>query len=701
MKLIPQEGESKLYEQDDLYRLLFEKNPHPMWIVDRQTLAFLAVNEAAVQHYGYSLREFLSMTIKDIRPPGDIDALLKYVIKWRDEQVFEFRDAGVWKHRKKDGVLIDVEIAWSPIAFKGKNAVLVLARDITHLRQVEKALKQSQQGYEGLINSIDGIVWEADAHTFGFSFVSEQAERILGYPAEQWLHEPTFWKDHLHPDDRQRAVTSWTNVAREKKDHTLEYRMTAADGRTVWLRDLVTVVVGEHGGVQMLRGVMMDITQKKHAEERLTFLADHDHLTDLPNRLLFMDRLSQALARVKWHQRLVAVLYLDLDHFKRINDSLGHDMGDLLLKAVAERLNSCVRAGDTVARIGGDEFTIVLGDVAQAEDIPKVAQKIVDAISKPFSLMGQEFFITLSMGISVFPNDGQDAQTLVKNADAAMYRAKEQGRNHYQHYSPAMNVRTLERLALESNLRHALERKELLLHYQPRVDLETGRITGVEALLRWQYPDLGLVSPSQFIPLAEETGLIIPIGEWVLRTACAQNKLWQSMGFPPIRVAVNLSARQFEQRDLVETIDRVINETGLNPNYLELELTEGLIMKNPETTIATLRSLHKMGIQISIDDFGTGYSSLSYLRRFPIHALKIDQSFVRDIITDPDGTVIVTAIILLAHSLKLKVIAEGVETKDQLDFVRSLKCHEMQGYFFSKPLPGEEMTRLLTMEKHL
>jgi len=264
-----------------------------------------------------------------------------------------------------------------------------------------------------------------------------------------------------------------------------------------------------------------------------------------------------------------------------------------------------------------------------------------------------------------------------------------------------MNVRTLERLALESNLRHALARKELLLHYQPRVDLETGQITGVEALLRWQYPDLGLVSPSQFVPLAEETGLIIPIGEWVLRTACAQNKLWQSMGLSPVRVSVNLSARQFEQRNLVETIGRVIKETELDPNYLELELTEGLVMKNPETTIATLRSLHEMGIQISIDDFGTGYSSLSYLKRFPIHALKIDQSFVRDIITDPDGTVIVTAIILLAHSLKLKVIAEGVETKDQLDYVRSLKCHEIQGYLFSKPLPAEEMTRLLIMGKHL
>jgi diguanylate cyclase (GGDEF)-like protein/PAS domain S-box-containing protein len=686
---------------DDQYRLLFDKNPHPMWIFDRQTLAFLAVNEAAAHHYGYSQSEFLTMTLKDIQPWGDIPSLLNYRLKAKSKyRASSAHYAGVWKHRRKDGTLIDVEITSSLVSFNGKDTMLVLVHDITRHRIAEEALRQSQQKYETLINLIDGIVWEADARTFQFTFVGQQAERLFGYPIEQWLTEPTFWADHVHPDDRGWAVAFCKEASQEKKDRTFEYRMVAADGHIVWLRDLISVVV-ENGQPVKLRGVMVNITDQKQAEERLHHLAHHDGLTDLPNRILFMDRLGQALSRVRWHMRLVAILFLDLDHFKRINDTLGHDVGDLLLKAVAERLSSCVRAGDTVARMGGDEFTIILADVAQAEDVPKVAQKIIDAIAKPFLLAGHELFVTTSMGISLFPDDGQDVQTLLKNADAAMYRAKEQGRNHYQHYSPVMNVRTLERLALESSLRHALERKELLLHYQPRVDLNTGQIICVEALLRWQYPDLGLIPPNQFIHLAEETGLIIPIGEWVLHTACKQNKLWQAMGLLPIRVAVNLSPRQFEEKNFVETIARVLKDTGLDPNYLELELTENLVMKNAESSIATLRQLNAMGIQISIDDFGTGYSSLSYLRRFPIHSLKIDQSFVRDITTDPDDSVIVTAMIILAHSLKLKVIAEGVETKEQLDFLRSLKCHEMQGYLFSKPLPENEMTRLLATGKSL
>jgi diguanylate cyclase (GGDEF)-like protein/PAS domain S-box-containing protein len=686
---------------DDPYRLLFDKNPHPMWIFDRQSLAILAVNEAAIHHYGYSQSEFLAMSLKDIHPWGDIPSLLDYKLKIKNKKrIASPSYGGMWQHRKKDGTLIDVEITSSPIVFDHKEAILVLAYDISQHLMTEEALRQSEKKYATLINSIDGIVWEADARTLQFTFVSQQAERFLGYPHERWLRESAFWADHLHPEDREWAVTVCKDAVQEKKDQTLEYRMVAADGRIVWLQDFIKVIAENDQPVK-LRGVMVDITEQKQAEERLHYLAHHDSLTDLPNRLLLLDRLSQALSRVRWHKRLVAVLFLDLDHFKRINDTLGHDVGDLLLKAVAQRLGSCIREGDTVARMGGDEFTVILTDVAQSEDVPKVAQKIIDAISQHFILAGHELFMTTSIGISLFPNDGENAQTLLKNADAAMYRAKEQGRNHYQHYSPAMNVRTLERLALESSLRHALERKELLLYYQPRVDLNTGQIICMEALLRWQYPDLGIIPPNQFIPLAEETGLIIPIGEWVLRTACQQNKLWQKMGLRPIRVAVNLSPRQFEERNIVETVSKVLRDTHLDPNYLELELTESLIMKNAESSCARLSQLNAMGIEVSIDDFGTGYSSLSYLRRFPIHALKIDQSFVRDITTDPDDSVIVTAMIILAHSLKLKVIAEGVETKEQLDFLRSLKCHEMQGYVFSRPLPEEEVTKLLVERKSL
>jgi diguanylate cyclase (GGDEF)-like protein/PAS domain S-box-containing protein len=438
-----------------------------------------------------------------------------------------------------------------------------------------------------------------------------------------------------------------------------------------------------------------DVTARIRSEEQLNFLATHDALTHLPNRILFVDRLEQTMARGHWQKRLVAVMFLDLDRFKVINDTLGHTVGDLLLKAVSERLTASVRSGDTVARVSGDEFIIILADIGQAEDVAKVAEKILNSLSKPFNLEGRELFITTSIGISLYPDDGEQPETLLKNADTAMYRAKEQGRNNYQHYSAAMNASAFERLMIETSLRQALEKREFLLYYQPQVDLASSQIVGLEALIRWKHPAMGLVSPAKFIPLAEETGLIVPIGEWVLRTACSQNKTWQAAGFAPIRVSVNVSGCQFRRPDLIETIRRVLDETGLAPHYLEIELTESILMKNEEKMIATIGALHEMGVNISIDDFGTGYSSLSYLKRFAINNLKIDQSFVRDITTNPDDAAIVTAIITLAHSLKLKVIAEAVETNDQLQSLRTLQCDQMQGYLFSRPIPAEEMTKLL------
>ncbi len=444
-----------------------------------------------------------------------------------------------------------------------------------------------------------------------------------------------------------------------------------------------------------------EISERKHAEGRLVYLANHDSLTNLPNRMLLIDRLNQVLTRLPWRKRLAAVLFLDLDHFKHINDTLGHPAGDLLLVAVSERLQSCLRDGDTIARLGGDEFAIILADIARAEDVSKVAQKIIDTMSKRFVLKDHEFFITTSIGISLYPNDGEDAETLLKNADTAMYRAKGQGRNNYQIYSAALNANAFERLAMETSLRQALERKDFLLQYQPQVDLNTRQIIGIEALLRWHHPELGLVSPAKFIPIVEENGLIVPIGEWVLRTACAQNKAWQDSGLPPIVVSVNMSARQFQQKNLVGMVSQVLRETGLDAKYLELELTESILIQKEEPFIAMLSELHSMGIALSIDDFGTGYSSLSYLNRFPINTLKIDQSFVNNITKNPNDAVIVTAIITLAHSLHLKAIADGVETTEQLEFLRSLHCDGMQGYLFSQPLPADEATKLLAEGKHL
>jgi diguanylate cyclase (GGDEF)-like protein len=425
-----------------------------------------------------------------------------------------------------------------------------------------------------------------------------------------------------------------------------------------------------------------------HAEEVIEHQAHFDLLTDLPNRVMFQDRLTLALTHANRHRKMLAVIFVDLDRFKTIVDTLGHAIGDRLLRAVAERLSGCLEEGDTLARMGGDEFVVLLPQINRADKAVRLAHKVLEVLKPAFQFSGHELHITTSIGISLYPYDGEDADTLLKNADTALYRAKEQGRNNYQLYTPAMNARAFERLALENSLRKALERKEFLLHYQPQTDMRTGAIVGVEALLRWQHPDLGLVYPSEFIPIAEETGLIVPLGEWVLRTACVQARAWQTLGLPPFTVAVNLSARQFLQQDLVDTVARILKETGVDPRSLEIEITESIAMQNADYTIVVLRDLKEMGILIAMDDFGTGYSSLSYLKKFPIDSLKIDQSFVRDITTDLNDAAIANAIIVLAHSLKLNVVAEGVETAAQEAFLKEHRCDRLQGYLFSTPIPA-------------
>jgi diguanylate cyclase (GGDEF)-like protein/PAS domain S-box-containing protein len=435
--------------------------------------------------------------------------------------------------------------------------------------------------------------------------------------------------------------------------------------------------------------------QRKLAEDQLRFIATHDSLTDLPNRTMFNERLRHALNQGARYGRGIAVLFIDIDRFKVVNDSLGHSAGDRLLQDCAKRLSECLRESDTVARLGGDEFVVMVENFTAPRDAIAVAQKILTNVAKPFFVDGQEFLVSASIGISTYPDDGADAETLLKNADIAMYRAKDQGRNNYQFYSAQMNKHTFERLAMESSLRRALERNEFVLHFQPKLDLRSGAIAGVEALVRWQHPDWGMVSPAQFIPLAEETGLIVQIGEWVLKTSCQQSRMWRDQGIPAMRVAVNLSARQFGQKTLLADVARTIAQSGLTPESIELEITESLVMHNPEHAADTLQKLKAMGITLSIDDFGTGYSSLAYLKRFPIDCVKIDRSFIKDIPVEAADMAITKGVIALGHSLRLKVVAEGVETKEQQEFLRSNGCDEMQGFLFSRPLPADEVTTLL------
>ncbi|HEY4948978.1 MAG TPA: EAL domain-containing protein [Candidatus Acidoferrales bacterium] len=441
--------------------------------------------------------------------------------------------------------------------------------------------------------------------------------------------------------------------------------------------------------------VFHDVSAARAMSQRMTHAAQHDVVTDLPNRLLLNDRISQSIFLARRQRRSVAVIFLDLDHFKYVNDSLGHAAGDRLLQSVSSRLVSSLRSSDTVSRQGGDEFIVLLSEISHPADAAKSAVKILQALSAPHFIKNQDLHINASIGISIFPDDGQDADTLIQNADMAMYCAKESGRNNYQFFKSEMNQRSVKRQSLEGSLRGALEREEFLLHYQPKVNLETGEITGVEALIRWAQPGQEIMLPGQFVPIAEDCGLIVDIGHWVLREACRQARAWQDLGLPPLPVSVNVSALEFRDKDFVEGVRKVLAETHLAARYLELELTEGVLMEDAESTVSTLQELKAMGVHLAVDDFGTGYSSLSYLRQFPIDVLKIDQSFVQELSSDPDGSAIVTAIIDMGRSLRHMVIAEGIETVEQKENLQARRCAEGQGYLFSRPVAAKQFAQLL------
>jgi len=684
---------------------LFENNPNSMWIYDLETLQFLAVNQAAITHYGYTEDEFLSMTLIDIRLAEDIPKLLEAIAKVSEG----FSSPKVWRHCKKDGSLIFVDVSAHTLSYNDRRCKLILVNDVTQKIQAEESLKLAEAKYRSIFeNALEGI---SQTSVEGkFLIANPMLAKIYGYDSPEDLITnitDITYQLYVNPQYRLELIERLIQQEDVKQFESEVYRK---DGSIIWTSENAHAVYDIAGNILYFEGTVEDITASKQAKAEIEHLAFHDSLTNLPNRVLFRDRLSTALANASEQLQifleqdiqveiktppLLAVMFLDLDRFKLVNDTMGHAAGDFLLIEVAKRLSECMFESTFLARMGGDEFMIFVSEVQSVESIQQFAQLILQSFENPFFVQELALYIGTSIGISLYPSDGPDEQTLMRNADTAMFRAKEQGRNHYQLYNHALGAKVMEYVAIENGIRQALERSEFQVFYQPQINLLTGEIDCMEALARWLHPELGWVPPNQFIPAAEEHGLIVRLGEWVLRTACTQNRAWQKQGLPPIRMAVNFSAKQFQVADLCDRIMQILLETDLDPQYLEIEITESLVMQDQSTTIKMLRQLQSLGMQISIDDFGTGYSSLSYLRLLPVSKLKIDASFIREIPENSEDSAITSAIIMMAHSLNLKAIAEGVELKEQLEFLRSHNCDAVQGYLFSRPVPDQEATLLL------
>ena len=606
------------------------------------------------------------------------------------------------RRMRKDGTLVDVCLSTAPL--RGASGEIVGAMgvltDITEKKKAKEALSAEraflQAVIDGVLHPISVMNPEREV-----LLMNKAAKNLLS--AGEGQNGARCYQMFYHGDSpcENRESCPAMEVLESGRPASAVHHYHAAGGE-VRTFEIDASPLRRNGTVEGVIEVLRDVTERVRAEaqakekdERLNYLAFHDSLTHLPNRALFYDRLQHALAKARRSGKKSALLYLDLDLFKKINDSLGHQAGDRVLCEVARRIRRIVRKADTVARLGGDDFVIILEEVDGVSRITRVAQKIREVLSEVVFVGDHRLYVSASIGISLFPDDGQDVERLLRAAEMAMYRAKEEGRNGYQLYQEKMNSRAQEMLLMESHLREALEKEQLVLHYQPQVVLSTGRHVGAEALLRWEHPERGLIGPDQFIPLAEETGLIVPIGEWVIRNACRQLKRWMDRGLPPMLIAVNVSARQFRQSNIIQLVSDILLETGLPPELLELEITESTIMNDVEAAIVTMENLNSLGVKIAIDDFGTGYSSLAYLKKFPIQKLKVDRTFVRDISCDPNDAGIVSAIIAMAHTLNLEVVAEGIETLDHLQFLQKTGCEVGQGYLFSRPVPQEEFLTLI------
>jgi diguanylate cyclase (GGDEF)-like protein/PAS domain S-box-containing protein len=680
--------EEMLQHSETKYRVLFEDSADATWLMDEK--GFLDCNSAALQMFGYAIGTPM-LHPADISPPSQPDGTNSRTAAERKiaAAFLNGNERFEWLHQRKNGSTFPAEVCLTALTLSGRPRLLATVRDITERKLADDALLLKTAMLEAQAETtIDGIlvVDESDHivlanKQFGLDFGIPQEVLSTGDDLIVRKHVT----DQVEAPDAFVKRVNYLNSHRSEKSRD-ELRFKSGKIFDRYSAPLVDSKGRYRGRIWYFR----DITDRKVAEERIQFLAYYDALTGLPNRTLLQDRLAKALAGASRRNDKVALLFLDLDGFKIINDSLGHSVGDLLLKQIADRLKRFSRDQDTVARLGGDEFLIVLSDVKDIPDAAVAAERLMDAMAGGFVVQGHPLSVSCSLGISIFPEHGVDGETLIKHADAAMYSAKDNGRNNIQLFTDQMNAQAVERLALESSLRRALEKKELFLVYQPQMDVATGKITGLEALLRWQHPELGLVPPDRFIRIAENSGLIIPIGEWVLRAACSQARRWQDEGIPAVVVAVNVSAVQFRQPGFCELIKRVLEETGLAPQYLGLELTEGLLLADADVTFAVLQDLKAMGLSLAIDDFGTGYSGFSYLRHFWVSKLKIDRSFIRDVAVNPDDAAITAAIISMAKSLRLKAVAEGVENEAQMSFLRAHHCDEIQGYYFSRPLTAEK-----------
>ena len=699
--LTPQEWEELLQEKDEKLKDTLRELADVRAALDQSTIVamtdhrgiILRANDQFCQISKYARHELI----------GQDHRLLNsgYHPKSFFKQMWACIGSGkIWRgeirNRAKDGSYYWVDTTIVPFRNQeGKIYQYVSIRsDITARKQMEEEVRQSEEKYRIIAENTSDII----------SMIDRNGDFLYLSPAHKsvWAHdvpdeEIRNMLDWIADEDRDNFLYAIEHTFSSRKEYMVECRLNTKRDKPIWTETKLNPIIDEHDNVTCLIQVTRDITERKQSEELIHYLAYHDALTELPNRRMYVQHLGKEIMQAKRFQSNMAVLFLDLDRFKDVNDSFGHDVGDLLLIEAAKRLQSCVKPGDMVGRLGGDEFTVLISNLTGREEAAAVAEQIMQAMQQPFYLNGQAFNISSSIGISLFPHDGDNAEDLLKRADTALYTVKSRGRNGFDFFDPSMEAKSLERILMENELRKAIEQEHFQIYYQPKMDIKTGTLTGMEALVRWMHPELGIIPPNRFIPIAEESGMIIPLGEWILKEACKQNKRWHDQGYE-LKVSVNLSVRQIYQKDLLDMIKVTLEETQLEPEWLELEITESIFVKMDEATVV-LQQIREIGIQISIDDFGTGYSSFSYIKSLPVDTIKIDASFIRDVHHNQESQAIVKAIVTIADSLNMKVVAEGIELNDQVAALQENGCGHGQGYLFSRPLATADFEQFLRNEQ--